>query len=380
MSLAIRFLASEAEIPDALWQACFPPPLEGRWWYRALEGSGLGDQFSFLYAVVERAGEPVGLAPLFVMDVPIEMVVPPELHGVFGALGRMVPSLLHQRTLFVGSPCADEGTVGLLPGVERPEALLTLQRALAGKARELGAPMLVWKDFPAGYDADLGRLARQCGLFRLTSFPGAVVDLPGRSRDDYLGAMKASYRQKLKRRLKLSAAAVDLATEVVQHPDAATLDTLFAQFWQTYDKGATKFERLNRRFFDLMAAEPTSHFIILRERTSGEVVAFMLCFAMGGHIINKFIGMDYARPKEWLLYFRLWDAVVELALARGATAVQSGQTGYTAKVETGHRLVPLTNWCRHRNPLVHRIYRFVAGRVDWSTLDDTLAPYARTSS
>jgi hypothetical protein len=380
MSLAIRCVESEADIPETLWQACFPSPLEGRWWYRALEGSGLGEQFRFLYAVIERAGEPVGLAPLFVMDVPIEMVVPPELHRAFAVLGRVVPSLRHQRTLFVGSPCADEGAVGLLPGVERPEALSALQRALEGKARELGAPMLVWKDFPAGYDADLARLADRCGLFRLTSFPGAVADLPGAGKEGYLAAMKASYRQKLKRRLKLSAAAVDLVTEVVQHPDTAILDTIFALFWQTYEKGATKFERLNRRFFELVADEPTSHFIILREWASGDAVAFMLCFDLGGHVINKFIGMDYARPKDWLLYFRLWDAVVELAVVRGATAVQSGQTGYTAKVETGHRLVPLTNWCRHRNPLVHRIYRFVAGRVDWSTLDATLAPYTRTNS
>jgi predicted N-acyltransferase len=157
---------------------------------------------------------------------------------------------------------------------------------------------------------------------------------------------------------------------VTQSPD---LDELFPLFWQTYERGATKFERLNRRVFELLAAEPSSHVVVLRERASGAAVAFMLCFDLDGLVVNKFIGLDYSRPREWLLYFRLWDAAVDFALARGAAQLQSGQTGYRFKLETGHRLVPLTNWCRHSNPLVHRVYRFVASKVDWSTLDDDLA-------
>jgi hypothetical protein len=107
------------------------------------------------------------------------------------------------------------------------------------------------------------------------------------------------------------------------------------------------------------------------------MVAFMLCFAVAGRTINKFIGIDYDRPKDWFLYFRLWDAVVDLALAQGATSIQSGQTGYSAKIEIGHDLEPLTNYVRHRNPLVHWIYRTVARTVNWDTLDDDLAVFLK---
>ena len=57
-ALSIRFVGSQAEIPAALWDACFPPPLEGRWWYETLEASGLEDQFTFAYAVIEQDGTP----------------------------------------------------------------------------------------------------------------------------------------------------------------------------------------------------------------------------------------------------------------------------------------------------------------------------------
>jgi hypothetical protein len=108
------------------------------------------------------------------------------------------------------------------------------------------------------------------------------------------------------------------------------------------------------------------------------MVAFMLCFDAGERLINnKFIGIDYGKPKEWLLYFRLWDAAVDWALSRGFSSIQSGQTAYAPKIEMGHRLVPLTNYCQHRYILIHAIYRAVAKMVDWSGLDGELALFLK---
>ena len=372
MSFAVRFVQSEAQIDAQLWEACFPPPLEGRWWYATLERAGLEDQFTFLYGVIERDGVPVGIAPAFVMDFPVALVAPPALLGTVARLEKLFPRLVKPRTLFVGSPCADEGTVGMLPGVDTSGALRALQQALEAQARELGAPLLVWKDCPA----DLEWLAREAGLFPVVSFPGTLVEL-GDSKEAYFAGLKGSRRHQLRKKIRRSAAAVAVRVDVVQRPDERTLDAVFALFWQTYEKATTKFEKLNRRFFELIAERPQAHFVLLRERSTGDLVAFMLCFDLGTKVINKFIGIDYTRPKEWLLYFRLWDAAVDWALARGAAAIQSGQTGYAPKIETGHRLVPLTNYCAHRNGVIHAVARLAARRIDWSTLDDDLARYAR---
>ena len=372
MSFSVRFVQSEAEIDAQLWDRCFPPPLEGRWWYATLERAGLEDQFSFLYGVIQRDGLPVGIAPAFVMHFPVALVAPPALLGVVARLEKILPALVKPRTLFVGSPCADEGTVGLLPGVHARSALRALQQALETHARQLDAALLVWKDCAA----DLEWLAREAGLFPVASFPGTIVELYG-SKEAYFAALKGSRRHQLRKKIRRSAASVDLRVEVIQRPDARTLDAVFALFWQTYEKATTKFERLNRRFFELIAGQPQSHFVLLRERSSADLVAFMLCFDLGAKVINKFIGIDYRRPQEWLLYFRLWDAAVDWALARGASTIQSGQTGYAPKLETGHRLVPLTNYCAHRNGVIHALGRLAARRIDWSTLDADLARYVR---
>jgi len=371
----IQWVRSEADIPPELWATCFPSPLEGRWWYKALEQSGLQGQFTFFYAVVSRSGQPVAIAPAFLMDVPARPVVPPALLPLFDALGKLVPSILHQRTFFAGSPCSDEGTVGILSGVEPYPVLLCLQRAMRDQAKKLGAPMQVWKDFPQSYDSALSQIAASEGLFRMISFPGTMAALP-ENKERYYTSLNGRHRYLLKKKLRRSQEAVNLNISILHHPDATSLDAIFGLFWQTYEKATTKFETLNRTFFSNIAAHPDAYFITLSE-PNGDMVAFMLCFACGDHIINKFIGIDYERPKEWFLYFRLWDAAVNWALARKAKAIQSGQTGYKPKIEIGHRLVPLTNYCRHSNPVIHLIYKLFAKKVTWQTLDNDLAVYIK---
>ena len=373
----VEFFETASQIPDDLWEACFQPPAEGRWWYETLDQSGIEDQFTFFYGLIKHLGRSVGIAPVFAMDLPIEQVAPQQFLRLLRLVGKIVPSVLSQRTLFVGSPILDEGRVGLIPHVNRREVLLSLQLALEMKANELRAPLIVWKDFPESSSGDLNWLSRQRRLFRVISFPNTVVEFPSLRKEDYFAAMKGTRRRKLKTKLKRSREQVALGVEIVQYPDAKTLDDIFGLFWQTYEKSPTKFERLNRKFFEVIAEKAATLFIILREETTGEMIAFMLCFDLGKRLVNMFIGMDYNRPKEWMLFFRLWEAAVDLALARGFSAIVSGRSSYEVKIEVGHKLVPLNNYCRHRNVFSHGIYCILAHRVDWASLDETLARFLK---
>jgi hypothetical protein len=373
----VEFLKKASQIPSDLWEACFQLPAEGRWWYETLDQSGIDDQFTFFYGLIKHFGRSVGIVPVFVMDVPVEQVAPHEFLRVLRLVGRIVPSVLCQRTLFVGSPILDEGRVGLVSHVNRRAALLSLQVALEKKADELRAAMIVWKDFPESSSADFHWLSQQRRLFRVISFPNTVVEFPSHRKEDYFAAMKGSRRHNLKKKLRRSREQVALGVEIVQRPDSKTLDDIFGLFWQTYEKSATKFERLNPKFFEIIAEKQATLFVILREKGTGEMVAFMLCLDMGERLINLFIGMDYSRPKEWMLYFRLWEAAVDLALSRGFTAIVSGRSSYAIKIEMGHKLVPLNNYCWHRNIFFHEIYRILAQRVDWASLDEVLARFLK---
>jgi Acetyltransferase (GNAT) domain len=373
----VEFFKRASQIPNGLWEACFQPPAEGLWWYETLDQSGIDDQFTIFYGLIKHLGRPVGIAPIFVMDLPVEEFAPQEFLRLLRLVGKIVPSVLFQRTLFVGSPVVEESRVGLTSDVDRRAALLSLQVALEKKASELHAPLIVWKDFPESSSADLNWLSQQRRFFRVTSLPNTVAEFPSHRKEDYFAAMKGSRRRKLKTKLRRGREQVALGVEIVQRPDARTLDDIFGLFWQTYEKAETKFVRLNRKFFEVVAEQQAAHFIILREEVTGEMIAFMLCFDMGGQLINGFSGMDYSRPKEWMLFFRLWEAAVDLALTRGFSAIVSGRSSYEAKIEIGHKLVPLNNYCRHRNIILHNIYRIFAQTIHWASMDEALARFLK---
>ena len=374
--IKVEWVNSEADIPAALWETCFQAPFEGRWWYAALEKSGLEDQFSFMYGVVYEDDKAVAIAPAFVMNVPIRLVVPPALLPAVNVLGKIIPSLLYQRTFFIGSPCSDEGRIGMINVENVATRLLAINQAMQAQADQLQAPMRVWKDFSNVHQADFTSILKPEGLFQLISFPSTEVKLEGTNFQSYLSALKSSRRSKLNKKLK-QAANAPVEVEVLQQPNAQNMDEIFNLFWQTYEKGDTKFERLNRQFFDLISAQEHSYYVILREQKTKKILAFMLCFKLGEHVINKFIGIDYSQPKEWFLYFRLWEAAVEWTYSVSARSIQSGQTGYAPKIELGNDMIALTNYCKHKNPLVHWIYAKIASTVNWNTLDEDLAIFVK---
>jgi predicted N-acyltransferase len=373
---AIRLVASQQDIPAALWQRCFPPPLEAQWWYETLERSELEDQFEFFYAVLSQGGEAVGIAPMFVHTLRLNFLVPSQLGPVFKVLGALFPKLDSPRILFVGCPCSEEGSVGLLPGIDRRQAFEALQWLLDSEAVRRGASAVAWKDFPPESEADLVTVAAGHGLFRVVSFPSTVIDPLPSTHEAYLAGLKTTRRRNIRRKLRDSHAALKADVEVVQNPDGKTLDAIYALFDQTRSRADLSLEDLGRPFFVEIAKQPASHFLLLREQGTAQLVAFMLAFAVGDVVIAKYIGLDYTRPnKNEFLYFRLLDEALRWAMARGARAFHNSQTGYSGKLETGHRLVPLTVYARHRNKLINWIGRTVARRISWATLDDDLAEY-----
>jgi len=386
MKLHRHWFRHAAECDQALWAEGFPASLEGQWWYHVLEQAQLEDQFEFYYLEIRDShGDALALAPCFLMEVPLEMFAPEPLLPLLKWIGKGYPPLLHQRTFFVGSPCSDRGWVGLKPHLSHSERRLIfreLAQAFFLQARTLNAPMRVWKDMPESFWPDLKFLEQEFRLFSVVSFPGTEVILPPATessrKEAYFAQIKPSRRQKLRRTLRRAEAAQTLRIEVVQHPSPALLDQLFKLFWQTYEQASTRFERLNRAFFEAIAKVECCRFIVLYPSESGagfhpsNPVAFMLVYLDGPVLINKFIGLDYQAPKEWFLYFRLWDACVDLAIQEGHRAIESGQTGYDAKISLGHRMIPLTNFCHHTNPLLRFIYAFVGKQVSWETLDPEL--------
>src|SRR5690348_9196482 len=117
------------DLPDSLWSQVFAPPQEGRFWFEALEAGTEAGQFQFLYGCLRREGEPVGIVPAFIFDMPLELVLPPVLARIVRQFARgPLQGLASQRTFFIGNVAGEEGHVGLLPGLQLAEVARFIHR------------------------------------------------------------------------------------------------------------------------------------------------------------------------------------------------------------------------------------------------------------
>lgn len=372
---SVRWVSSAEQISPALWSLCFPSTLEGRWWYSALDRSGLESQFTFAYAAIERREEPIGIAPTFLMDLRLDLVPAPFMTRLLDFLGKYMPRLRTMRILFIGSPCSEHGTIGLVPGYQLADTAPMLHDAIRVRASEVGARVIVYKDFPETYSGVFDSLCAGHGLSKMISYPGTRLPLKEGGFENYLLTLKSSRRYKLRKKLSRSREEVKLRAEIVQHPDPALVDEIFGLYWQTYQKGKNKFERMTPQFFRMMADEDVCYFVLLRHCETAKLVAFMLCLRVGARIINKFVGLDYSLGNHAFVYFRLYENAIDWMSHSGASELHSGQSGYSAKLELGHILIPLNNYFEHLNPLLHRIFARAARHISWSRLDQDLKAY-----
>ena len=57
-----------SDIPDGLWRACFGPPREGLFWFRAVEVGTFPGQFRFQFGLLHQDGVAIGIVPAFLFD------------------------------------------------------------------------------------------------------------------------------------------------------------------------------------------------------------------------------------------------------------------------------------------------------------------------
>jgi uncharacterized protein len=375
-AIAVHWHTHSDAIDAAIWQRCFRPGQQGLFWYQSLERADLKEQFAFFYGLVTQGEKVLAIAPAFVFDVPMDLVAPPAVAVAINFVARgPLRRLAYQRTFFIGNVAGEEGLLGLAPGTQLEGIALLVHDAARAKAKQLRAPMLVWKDFGGGDAAALAQLAAQRTAFAMVSYPGTAMPLLAGGFAAFLGSQKAARRHQMQKKLRRGDAAGPAVAQVLRQPDGAVLAECFALFEQTYAKASTRFERLNLAYFEAIAAYDEAVFVVLRSAGTGRAEAFMLLLNLGPRIINQFIGIDYALGSERFLYFRLFAAAYDWASTTGASSMHSGQTGYRAKLDLGHQLVPLMNVAEHQNALVNRLYAWIVRGVSWRTLDADLALY-----
>src|SRR5262249_27769371 len=194
----------------------------------------------------DALGEVRAIQPFFILDQDLLAGGDRRTGSLIAAARSVWPRFLKLRTLMVGCTAGE----GHLDGDEwlRADNAEALASAIVAHARELGAQMIVLKEFPAKYREPLQCFLRH-GFSRVPSLPMTRLNIDYPSFADYMDrALNSATRRKLRKKFSAAAHAPPIEMSVVGDV-APIIDEVYPLYLQVYERSKLRFEKLTREFF-----------------------------------------------------------------------------------------------------------------------------------
>jgi hypothetical protein len=347
-SVALISRGELAQCPH--WRLAFDGKRKDRRFYELLEDA-MPRGFDYCYfAISDEQGEVRAVQPFFLLDQDLLVGLGPGIAALTEFVRRLWPSFLKVRTLMVGC-VAGEGHLDGDPASWGATAQ-RLAAALVGQARDLKAPLIVLKEFPAAYRQSLGAFL-DIGFSRVPSLPMTRLNIDYASFDDYMTrALNSATRRKLRKKFRVTAAAPAIAMSVVGDV-TPIIGEVYPLYLQVYDRSKLHFEKLTQSFFCRLGREMPDKVRFLVWRQEGKVVAFILAMIEGDALYAEYIGLDYRVALDLHLYFYAVRDMISWAIANGYKWLRSSALNYDPKLHLRHRLDPIDLYVRHTSPLAN---------------------------
>lgn len=353
-------VVSRAQLP-ALWDSAFDHLAKDQRYYEVVDET-LGDQFDCRYLVLEDPeGQPRAIQPFFVANQDLVAATSPTLQVIVEKLRRVSPGLLRLKILMVGC-AAGEGQLDAEDPAEQRWIASGVAAELPRLAREHGASLIVWKDFPSRYRKALEPLTNRThaagDYLRVASMPATGVTLAFDGYEDYLSRhLSRVTRKNLRRKYKASARrGGNLEMSVVNDVTAAATE-IHALYAQVLARSSLHFEKLTPEFFRQLSARMPERVRFFLWRLDGRLVAFSLCLVHGDTLYDEYLGLDYSVALDRHLYFVTLRDIFSWGIAQGLRTYRSTPLNYDPKLHLGFELAPLDLYVRAVSPLLQPIIR-----------------------
>lgn len=218
--------------------------------------------------------------------------------------------------------------------------------------------------------------ARQTGTESLRRFsyrsmetePNMVLEInpAWRSYEDYLGALDAKYRRKIKDQTKkLAAAGCTLEPIVELAPHARRLHELYLA---VHGNASVRLVTLRENYLTELSRAAAASFRCTVIRREGQIVGFVTSVRDGDTAIGYYIGFDrdIVSATGAPLYLSLLHATIADAIAWRCTRLSLGRTALEPKAGLGAKPEPMSIWLRHRVPALNWMIRGILGSVPHS--------------
>ncbi|MEZ0218095.1 MAG: GNAT family N-acetyltransferase [Rariglobus sp.] len=289
------------------------------------------------------------------------------LRRVFAPAVKTARNRYKERMLVAGSLLAwgchgvafapDEDTPALWAGIA--EALYRIRRSerLTGQT-----DFTMVKDLTA---ANPGvESLRRFSYRPLETDPDMVLDLKPawRTYDDYLAALDAKYRRKVKdqgKKLTSAGCTVELLHDLSPHTDR-----LHELYLAVQSNASVKLVTLRPGYLVALSKLAGPDFRCTVVKRGDKIIGFVTSLRDGGTAVGYYIGFDRAAAEEGLpVYLRLLHATIADAIAWRSSRLSLGRTALEPKAGLGARPDPMTVWMRHRVPAMNWLLRSMLGAV-----------------
>lgn len=361
-------LRSIHEIDERLWDAVneMEDLFHTHRFIRSVEDAEL-ESSRFWYLLFYLDDRPVGSAVLSSFLVSLDLLVEGVLRKFIGPVRRWFPRFLRVNILFCGLPVSI-GKNALT--ISEPSCNESILRLLVGEmekiGRQEGIQFLCIKEFLRSETKLMDPVTRY-GFFRSNSLPSMRMEIRWKNFESYLASMRHVYRRPIVRslrKLEISKPPIRISSASKVDPGKPVLvlaDSLACppkEFYRLYlnvmDRAKVKFEVLNESFFANVRKNMDGELEFLAVMKERKVLAAALLGTGREDMVFLLAGIDYSERDEYDAYFNLIYGIVSLAIERGYSCLDLGQTPYWVKQRIGGEPLSVYFYMRSERWYLHR--------------------------
>lgn len=360
------FSADNPQADIAAWQALMPQSLEAYHYHLVFAQANIKG-FKTGYVTVFESEEAVLIAPVFVMDYALDTTVQGKLKVCTTRLRSLFPALMNLRLLCVGSAVTDSAQIGFNSSLNA-EIIQTLNKKLEEVARLEKASVIAFKDVK---EADLVQLKsplQDLGYSVVDNMPVAKNSINFNSLDDYLASVSYSTRKGLRRKMKSFS-----QLRIEEHDGMPPqLDEIVRLYLNCYEKSELKFEKLTYDFFKKLSILMPNNCRFVLYYFDNKLIGFNCLLHGNGVLMDKYIGLDYAKSLDVNLYSLSWLHNITMCIRDGFHTFQSGQAAYETKLSLGATLDQTYIMFKHRNQLINPFLKLASRVLAYGNFDAAL--------
>jgi predicted N-acyltransferase len=353
-ALTVKRFQSIHDIQESLWNSINSDNefFHDHRFIQSIEDAGMND-CKFWYLLFYSGTGPVGSAALSAFKVSLDLFLGAISQKLIRRVRRLFAGFFKIDVLFCGLPISIGKYNLVIADPSYTEDILSaLVEEMTGICRDEKIKFMCVKEFYGDRVQTMDRLV-EYGFFRAPSLPYVRMPLHWSGFEDYLNALRHTYRRQIKNGLKKMSSASPGPVLILGKRDVCSARQFFELYREVMEHAGVQLEILNQSFFEHLFIKMHDHIEILVFQRGSEVLGAALLCPVGKTLTFLLVGLDYSKRDDYDVYFNLIYGIIKIALERGCSELNLGQTSYYIKQRIGGTCIPAYFYLKSLSPPVH---------------------------